>query len=266
MLVDSHCHLDAAHQPKGAKETLDRARAAGVSAFVCVGVGRTLDVAHEAVTLAEQHADVFATVGVQPHDAKTFVESMWPDLVEMARNPRVVAIGEAGLDFFHDLSPRDVQRKVFRRMIQLALEVGKPIVVHTRAASEETLQILEDEEAGRVGGIIHCFSEDLPFAQRSLLLDFDLSFSGLLTFTNAEKVRRVAAEAPSDRILVETDSPYLAPVPMRGRPCEPSYVVHTARELGRIRAVSFETISAQTTANAVRRLSLPAILAGQGTR
>jgi TatD DNase family protein len=266
MLIDSHCHLDSVHQPKGALETLARARAAGVVAFVCVGVGPSLDVAHSAATLAEQQADVFATVGIQPHDARTFVESMWAELARLARNPRVVAIGETGLDFFHDLSPRDVQRKVFRRMIELALEVGKPIVVHTRGASEETLQILESDGASRVGGIIHCFSEDLPFAERALALDFDLSFSGLLTFSNADKIRRVAAQAPADRILVETDSPYLAPVPMRGRACEPAYVVHTARELAQIRGVSFEMISAQTTSNAVRRLSLPATLAGQGIR
>jgi TatD DNase family protein len=266
MLIDSHCHLDPAHQPQGALETLVRARAAGVVACVCIGVGRSLDVARAAVTLAEQHPDVFATVGIQPHDASEFVESMWPHLVELARNPRVVAIGETGLDFFHDLSPRDIQRTVFRRMIELALEVKKPIVVHTRDASEETLRILEEEGARRVGGIIHCFSEDLPFAERALALDFDLSFSGLLTFPKADKIREVASNAPADRILVETDSPYLAPVPMRGHRCEPAYVVHTARELARIRGVAFEVISAQTTSNAVRRLSLPASLIGETGR
>jgi len=264
MLIDSHCHLDPAHQPTGATETLSRARAAGVVAFVCIGVGRSLDAARAAIALAEQRPDVFATVGVQPHDASIFVESMWPDLVELARNPRVVAIGETGLDFFHDLSPRSAQRMVFRRMIELALEVGKPVVVHTRDAPDETLRMLNDQGAQRVGGIIHCFSGDLAFAENALALDFDLSFSGLLTFEKADEIRHVAAVAPAERILVETDSPYLAPVPMRGRPCEPAYVVHTARKLAQIRGVSFETISAQTTANAVRRLSLPAVLACEG--
>jgi TatD DNase family protein len=264
MLIDSHCHLDPGHQPNGAIEALVRARAVGVVAFVCIGVGRSLDIARAAVTLAEQRSDVFATVGIQPHDASVFVEPMWAELVELARSPHVVAIGEIGLDFFHDLSPRDVQRTVFRRMIELAREVQKPIVVHTREAPEETLRILEDEGASRVGGIIHCFSEDLRFAERALALDFDISFSGLLTFTKTQKIKEVAAQAPADRILVETDSPYLAPVPMRGRRCEPAYVVHTARQLAEIRGVSFEEISAQTTANAKRRLSLPVALGGQG--
>jgi TatD DNase family protein len=264
MLIDSHCHLDPDHQPTGVGETLARARAAGVVACVCIGVGRTLNAARAAVAIAEENSDVFATVGIQPHDASGFVESMWDDLVALARNPRVVAIGEAGLDFFHDLSPRDVQKTVFKRMINLALEVRKPIVVHTRAAPTETLKILEDNGAGRLGGIIHCFSEDWLFAERALALDFDLSFSGLLTFPKAENVRAVAARAPSDRIVVETDSPYLAPVPLRGKRCEPAHIVHTARELARIRGVSFEAISQQTTSNVVRRLSLPASFAADG--
>jgi TatD DNase family protein len=266
MLIDSHCHLDPEHLPNGALETLARARAAGLVAFVCIGVGRSLDAARAAVALAEQHDDVFATVGVQPHDASGFVEPMWVELIELARKPRVVAIGEIGLDFFHDLSPRDVQRTVFKRMIELALEVNKPIVVHSREAPEETLRILEEEGASRVGGIIHCFSEDLAFAERAIALDFDISFSGLLTFTKTEKIREVAAQAPADRILVETDSPYLAPVPMRGRRCEPAYVVHTVRQLAQLRGVPFEVVSAQTTLNAVRRFRLPAVLAGEDIR
>jgi TatD DNase family protein len=260
-LIDTHCHLDPGHQPHGARETLARARAAGVGTCICIGVGQSLDVARSAVALAEGNDDVFATVGIQPHDASVFVPSMYDELLALARSSRVVGVGESGLDFFHDLSPREIQRTVFRRMIQLALEVGKPIVVHTRNAPDETLAILREEGAERVGGVIHCFSEGVPFAERALALGFDLSFSGLLTFAKADKVRAVARQAPADRIMVETDSPYLAPEPLRGRRCEPAYVVHTARELARIRSVPFEEIARQTTANAIRRFSLPADVA-----
>ena len=256
MLLDSHCHLDPNYLPEGRDDVLARAEAAGVIAFVCIGVGPDLDAARAAIALAERRANVFATVGVHPHDARTADASLVTELAELARHPRVVAVGEVGLDYHYDHSPREVQKDVFRRMIALARDVGKPIVVHTRSAAADTLAILADEGARETGGIIHCFSEDRAFAERALDLDFDLSFSGILTFKNAAAIREAARLVPADRILVETDSPFLAPVPVRGRTCEPAYIVHTARCLADIRGEKQELIARQTTANAVRRLAL----------
>lgn len=258
MLIDTHCHLDPQYLPEGPDEVLARAREAGVIGFVCIGVGQDLAPARAAIELASQHPDIFATVGVHPHDAKTLSDALYAELAELALRPKVVAIGEMGLDYHYDHSPRDVQAESFRRQIALAREVGKPIVVHTREAAEDTLRILEEEKAGELGGIIHCFSEDLPFAERALDLGFDLSFSGIVTFKGARAVQEVAKKAPLDRILVETDSPYLAPVPMRGKRCEPAYVVHTARHIAKLRGIPFEELARATTENARRRLNLSA--------
>jgi TatD DNase family protein len=259
MLIDSHCHLDPAYLPEGPGDVLGRAEAAGVGAFVSIGVGRDLGAARAAVALADARANVFATVGVHPHDAAAASDADVAELASLARHPRVVAIGEVGLDYHYDHSPRDVQQRVLRRMIALALEVKKPIVIHTRSAPADTLAILREEGARDVGGIIHCFSEDRPFAERALELDFDLSFSGILTFKNAGAIREAACFAPADRILVETDSPFLAPVPLRGKTCEPAYIVHIVRYLAEIRGAPSEAIAAQTTANVVRRLSLASV-------
>jgi TatD DNase family protein len=259
MLIDSHCHLDPAYLPQGPQDVLVRAEAAGVGAFVSIGVGRDLGAARAAVELADARANVFATVGVHPHDAATTTEADVEELARLARHPRVVAIGEVGLDYHYEHSPRDVQARMLRRMIALAREVKKPIVIHTRSAPADTLAILEEEKAREVGGIIHCFSEDRAFAERAILLDFDLSFSGILTFKNAGAIREAARFAPADRLLVETDSPFLAPVPLRGKTCEPAYIVHTARCLAEIRGLPSEEIAAQTTANVVRRLALASV-------
>jgi TatD DNase family protein len=256
MLFDSHCHLDPAYLPAGPGEVLTRAEEAGVLGFVCVGVGRDLAAARAAVALADERANVFATVGVHPHDAKSCDPAMIDELAQLARHPRVCAVGEVGLDYHYEHSPRDVQKNVLRRMIALAREVKKPIVVHTRSAPADTLAILEEEGARDVGGIIHCFTEDRAFAERAMGLDFDLSFSGILTFKNAGLIREAARFAPAERILLETDSPFLAPIPVRGRPCEPAYIVHTARCLADIRGVPFDALASQTTTNVVRRLSL----------
>jgi TatD DNase family protein len=256
MLVDSHCHLDPHYLPGGPDDVLARAKAAGVATFVCIGVGRDLGAARAAVSLAKHRDDVFATVGVHPHDAATTDEKGFEELAALAKDARVVAIGEIGLDYHYDHSPRDVQKSVFRRMIALARDVKKPIVIHTRNAPADTLAILAEESARDVGGIIHCFSEDRAFAERAIALDFDISFSGILTFKNAHGIRDAARFAPAERIMVETDSPFLAPVPLRGKTCEPAYIVHTARCLAELRGETFDTVAAQTTQNAKKRLSL----------
>jgi TatD DNase family protein len=265
-LVDAHCHLDAAHFREGPEAVMQRASAAGVIGFVVVGLaGEAKDgpdpegpdllaPARVAVDLARRDPGrVAACVGLHPHDASRWSHDLHAGLRALAAEAEVAAVGEIGLDHHYDHSPRDAQRDVFARLIDLARELRKPIVVHTRSAPEDTLSILETEGARDVGGIIHCFSEDRAFAARALDLGFDLSFSGIVTFKSAHGVRDVAAWAPIDRVLVETDSPYLAPVPMRGKRCEPAYVVHTARCVAALRGIAAEDLSAATLANTERR-------------
>ena len=256
MLIDTHCHLDAHYFPAGADVAIERARAAGVGAFVVIGVGPTLTPARQAVALAQRRPDCFAVVGVHPHDAAVLDDAMFAELDELAEDPRVVAIGEIGLDYHYMRSPIDVQKATFRRLIGLGLRRHKPVVIHTREAPDDTIAILSEERARDVGGIIHCFSEDRRFAERALDLDFDLSFSGIVTFKTARAIQDVAAWAPGDRILVETDSPYLAPIPFRGKKCEPAHVVYTARHVAELRREPFEDLAARTTENARRRLGL----------
>jgi len=256
MLIDSHCHVDAEYFPDGPDPALDRARERGVHGFVTIGVGKTLDQANLVVALAARRPDVWAAVGVHPHDAKVLTDAMHDELAQLVTRPRVVAVGEIGLDYHYMQSDESAQREVFRRLIRLARACKLPIVVHTRSAPDHTIEILESEGAREVGGIIHCFSEDRSFARRALDLDFDLSFSGIVTFNKSKSIQDVAAWAPADRILVETDSPYLAPVPKRGKPCEPAYVVHTARKVAELRGESFEDVCATSSDNARRRLRL----------
>jgi TatD DNase family protein len=253
-LVDTHCHLDPQYFPAGPGDVVARAEASGVVGFVVIGVGGDLEPARAAVDLASKWPEkVGAVVGVHPHDATTLTDAALAELTLLGASPHVVAIGETGLDYHYDHSPRETQREAFARLIALAKTLKKPLVIHTREAPTDTLDLLDSEGARDVGGIIHCFSEDLPFARRALELGFDLSFSGIVTFKTARSIHEVAAWAPEDRILVETDSPYLAPVPMRGKPCEPSYVVHTATRVAELRGVSLEAIAHATTQNAERR-------------
>ena len=256
MLIDTHCHVDPGYFPEGPDAVLDRARGVGVGAFVVIGVGEDLAPARLAFELASRLPDVWSTVGVHPHDAVVLDDAMEAEIERMATLPRVCAIGEIGLDYHYMRSPREKQHEVFRRLISVAVRAGKPIVVHTREAAEDTLSILEEEGASRVGGVIHCFSEDRPFAERALKIGFDLSFSGIVTFKNAKAIHEVAAWAPMERVLVETDAPYLAPIPMRGKRCEPAYVVHTARRVAELRGDDFDTFVARTGENAKRRFGL----------
>ncbi|AKT40863.1 TatD family hydrolase [Chondromyces crocatus] len=257
MLIDSHCHLDPGYFKEGPEAVIERANAAGVSRFVVIGVGEDLAPAHFAIDLAARRPDVHATVGLHPHDATRSTDELLAEIRVLAARPEVVAVGEIGLDYHYMHSPRDQQQRVFRDLIRIAREVQKPIVVHTREAADDTLALLEEERASEVGGIIHCFSEDRPFAERALALDFDLSFSGIVTFRSATAIQEVAAWAPADRILVETDSPYLAPIPFRGKRCEPAHVAHTARFIAGLRNEPFETLAEHTAANTRRRLRLP---------
>jgi TatD DNase family protein len=250
---DSHCHLDTEHNPDGPDAALARAREAGVSTFLCVGVGG-MEQTQQALAVAERHPDVFASAGVHPHDA---ARDSGLDFEPFWAHPRLLAVGEVGLDYHYDHSPRETQAEVFRRYIALARRVHKPLIIHTRSAAEDTLQILEAEGARDAGGVIHCFSEDIAFAKRALDLGFYLSFSGIVTFKTARAIQEVAAWAPADRVLVETDSPYLAPVPMRGKRCEPAFVVHTGAYVAKLRGVEEAHLAALTTDNARRCFRVP---------
>lgn len=237
---------------------IDRARAAGVVAFVSIGAGGDLAPARAAIALAEAEPDIFATVGIHPHDVSRMTEADWEALSSMARRPRVVGVGETGLDFYYDHSPRDVQAVAFRRFIALARDVRKPIVCHIRDAHAEAQAILRDEEARDVGGVIHCFTGTAADARVYLDLGFQVSFSGIITFKNAHEIRAAAQLVPWERTLVETDAPYLAPIPYRGKRNEPAYIVKTLETVAATKGAPLEVAAEHTTRNARQLFGLPA--------
>ena len=248
MLVDAHCHLTGSYLAADQVEaTLVRARSAGVAGFIAVATD--LADSRAVLELAARTPGVQASLGVHPHEAKSWSPAVGAELALLLTDPSVRFVGETGLDWHYDLSPRAVQEVAFRAQIHLAKTIGKPLMIHTRSAPEATLRILEEEGADAVRGIIHCFSEDRAFAARALDLGFYLSFSGIATFRKAEAVRAVAAWAPSDRILVETDAPFLAPVPYRGKPNEPGFVRFTAEAVAELRGIPAGQLAELTTRN-----------------
>ena len=262
-LFDTHCHLDDPRFAKDFDAVLARAREAGLWKVATIGCVRSLDTVRRAFDVADAHRDfMVTTIGVHPHDAATLTspdgDAIWTELSKLANDPLVVAIGEMGLDYYYDHSPREEQREVFRRQIALARQTKKPIVVHSRDAREDTLTILREENARDVGGILHCFSEDAAFAKAALDMGFVASFSGIVTFKTAEAIQEAAKLQPADAILVETDAPYLAPLPHRGRRNEPSYVAHTADFVAKLRGDDPDELRARTTANACRVFGLDA--------
>jgi TatD DNase family protein len=249
MLVDSHCHLDFDEFRDRIPELLAEMSAAGVEYALCISV--TLQDFPRVRGLAEAHPQLFATVGVHP-DYPGAGEVAVDELVALADHPRIVAIGETGLDYYRLRGDLNWQRERFRVHIRTARACRKPLVIHTRAAADDTLQIMREEGAAEVGGVMHCFTETLDVALAAVEMGFLISFSGIVTFRNAALVREVAKALPLERILVETDSPYLAPVPYRGKVNRPAYVRHVAEEVARLRGVSFEEVAAATTANFFR--------------
>ena len=229
-LFDTHCHLDYPGVFEQLDDVLQRAREAGVTRMTTIGAGSTPGSAENAIRIARQHPDrIRATVGIHPHEARQVTPEVMERIEELSADPMVVAIGETGLDYHYDRSPREQQREAFRGFMRLCHRARKPVVIHTREAREDTLTILRDEGAAEVGGVIHCFTEDQAFAEAALELGFYLSFTGIVTFPRARPILEVAAAAPADRILVETDTPFLAPLPYRGKKNEPAYVAETAR-------------------------------------
>jgi TatD DNase family protein len=259
MFVDSHAHIDGPEFDADRDEVIQRARDAGVSTILNVGTGDPHSgVLERAVDLAEKYADVYTSLGTHPHDARLFdtaAEQRIKSLLQ--QSSRVIAWGEIGLDFHYDNSPRDVQMNVFRRQLQLAREARLPVIIHTREAEDETIQILKSDWAGAgIPGIMHCFSGSLTLAQQAIELGFLISFSGIVTFKKADDLREIAAQVPLDRLLIETDCPFLAPVPFRGKRNEPAYVVEVARCLAEVRELSLEEIARITTDNFARLFKL----------
>jgi TatD DNase family protein len=248
-VIDSHCHLDMDRLAADQEAVIERARAAGVTPMITIGAGGPFECNHAALALAQRHADIFATVGVHPHEASTVTDDVLSTIERLADDPRVVAIGETGLDFYYDNSPRPAQEAAFRRFIQLARARRLPVVIHLRDAYDRAAAILREEHGGEVGGVIHCFSGDRAAARTFLDLGFHLSFSGIVTFKNADELRRAAVLTPTDRLLVETDAPFLTPVPLRGKRNEPAYVLYTAAHLAEVRHVDLNQLAATTAAN-----------------
>lgn len=254
MFVDSHCHLNYKGLVEDQTGVLTRARAEGVSCMLNIST-REREWA-DVIGVAERESDVWASVGIHPHEADEHPDMDAARLIEAARHSRVVAIGETGLDYYYDHSDRARQQASFRAHIAAARETGLPVIVHTRDAEDDTARILSEEmEQGAYRGVIHCFTASEDFAQKALNLGFYISISGIVTFKNAHELQQTAARLPVDRLLIETDAPFLAPVPKRGKPCEPAYVAHTARFLAQLRGEGVDELAAYTTANFFRLFS-----------
>jgi TatD DNase family protein len=248
MLIDSHCHLEYKGLVEDQAGVLARARAAGVGGFLSISTRqREWD---QVIATAERESDVWASVGIHPHEADGHADMGEAALLEAAEHPRVIAIGETGLDYYYDHSQRETQKALFRRHISVARETGLVLIVHTRDAEADTLAILTEEmEQGAYPALIHCFTASQDFARSVLDLGLTISLSGIVTFKNAKDLQAIAAEVPEDRLLVETDAPFLAPVPHRGRVCEPAFTADTARFVAGLRRVSPEALAETTTRN-----------------
>lgn len=251
MLVDSHCHLEYEGLVDDQPAVLARARQAGVGTFLNISTRRSEW--GQVVATAGRESDVYASIGVHPHHADDHLDVTEDDLAAAASHPRVIGLGETGLDYYYDHSDRVAQQRLFRRHIAVARDLGLPLIIHTRDADEDTAAILADEmEKGVFPALIHCFTASAAFGDRVLELGLSISISGIVTFKNARDLAEFAAKIPDDRLLVETDSPFLAPVPHRGKPCEPAFVVDTARFLAERRGVSLEDLVRMTTGNFYR--------------
>ncbi|MEO5773330.1 MAG: TatD family hydrolase [Sphingomicrobium sp.] len=254
MLVDSHCHLNYPGLAERQDEVLTAARGRGVGAFLNISTRQSEW--GDILGTAERHPDVWASIGVHPHEADAHPDLGASALIEASAHPRVIGIGECGLDYFYDKSDRQAQRDRFKAHIEAARETGLPLIVHTREAEEDTAGILEAAVAeGGVTGVLHCFTSSAELARKALDIGFYISLSGIVTFKNARDLQEVARELPSDRILVETDAPFLAPVPNRGKTCEPAFVADTAAFVAQLRGDSVETLAEATTRNFYRLFS-----------
>ena len=251
MLIDSHCHLEYKGVVEDQAGVLSRARAAGVGGFLSISTRRSEW--DQVIATATRETDVWASVGIHPHEADGHADLGEAALLAAAEHPKVIAIGETGLDYYYDHSDRQTQQALLRRHISVARQTGLPLIVHTRDAEADTAAILSEEMArGAYPALIHCFTASADFARQMLELGLTISLSGIVTFKNAKDLQAIAADLPEDRILVETDSPFLAPIPHRGRPCEPAFVADTARFVAELRGVSPDHLAEATTRNFTR--------------
>ena len=253
-LIDSHAHLDFPDYADDLDDVLQRAQDAGLGKIISVGT--TVTGSASCLALAKKYPFIYSTAGVHPHDAKDVTPECYKKIEELAKDKRVVAIGEVGLDYHYEHSPRKTQKEVFRRFIQLAKKTGLPLVIHTREAEEDTLQILEEEKASEVGGVIHCFSESVELAKRCLAMGFHISIPGIVTFKKASNVHEVVKMLPIEKMLIETDSPFLAPIPYRGKRNEPAYVKIVAEKIAELKGLSFDDVARITTLNTERLFAI----------
>jgi len=250
MLVDSHAHLEMPDFERDLEQVIQRANESGVGYIFTVGTEEKDW--KRALEIADSHPSIYAILGVHPHNTKEIGDQTYPTLRELCRNVKVRAYGEIGLDFFRNLSPRNIQLKRFREQIGLAKELGLPIVVHDREAHRETLEILKLEGAGKLGGVIHCFSGDYEMAKACMEMGFCISIPGSITFKNAEGFREIVKRIPLESLLIETDAPFITPEPFRGKRNEPGYVRYTAQKVAEVKKISFEKVAEVTTENALR--------------
>jgi TatD DNase family protein len=264
MYIDSHAHLEGKRFDLDRDQVLERARAAGVETILAIGIGDGPGTLDCAIKLADQYPQLYATVGIHPHEAQLANDDAFQELEQLSKHRKVIAWGETGLDYYYDHSPRDVQARVFMRQMQLARSAKLPIIIHCRPSEnsenawDDTLQMLREHWASSgLGGVLHCFTGGEDHARAALELGFFISFAGNVTFPKAEGIRQVAKQVPLDRMLIETDSPFLAPVPHRGKRNEPGFIVEVAGKIAELRGLTLEEIAAQTTENFSRFFSLP---------
>ena len=256
MFVDSHAHLDGKQFDSDRQQVMARAREAGVVAMVAIGNGDGPPELDAGIRLAEQYPFLYATIGIHPHEARLASDHAFAEMEKLVKNPKVIAWGEIGLDYYYDYSPRDVQKHVFIRQMELAAAAKLPIVIHCRASDhsdnawQDCLQLISAQWAPNgIGGVLHCFTGNWPQAKRALDMGFMISFAGNVTFPKAQQIRDAALEVPLDRMFIETDCPYLAPIPYRGKRNEPAYVKETARKIGELRGLSMEEVGERTARN-----------------
>jgi TatD DNase family protein len=250
VLIDSHAHIQGNEYDGEVEAVIERARGAGVEKIIAVGGAGDMSSNTDAIALADSFPDIYATVGIHPHDAKDVGTEELRALSELTAHPKVVAVGETGLDYYYNHSPRDMQRRVFSQFIRIARQTGLPIVVHERDATKDAAELLRSEGAGELRGVIHCFTGNYEAACAYLDLGFYLSFTGIITFKNAESLRDVVRKVPLEHMLIETDSPFLTPVPHRGKRNEPAYVRFVAETVAIVRGISLEQVARITSANA----------------
>jgi len=264
MFIDSHCHLDCPRFDSDREQVIARAHGAGVVNMLAVGTGDGPGTLDCAVKIAEQHDFIYATIGIHPHEAKLAKESDFAELEQLARNPKVIAWGEIGLDYYYDHSPREIQQKVFIRQMEMAHAAKLPIVIHCRPSDNsdnawnDCLDLIEQHwKPSGLGGVLHCFTGEWANAKRALDMGFVISFAGNVTFPKAQQIRDSVMQLPLERMLIETDSPFLAPIPYRGKRNEPAFVREVAREIGALRGMSTEEVGHLTSQNFYRLFSLP---------